>query len=108
MSTLTLFLFKKVPKDDAEASSVEGIVVEIDQGAARGAVVHMSRGNEKLSVAAETFEAALEKIKPATETIIAKLKALQESPHEIVVEFGLKLHAEFGVVVGKAGGDANF
>ena len=59
--------------------------------------------------ARETFEAALERIKPVAGTIIAKLRGLSDPPDEAVVEFGLKMSGQAGsVVVASAGNEAHY
>lgn len=67
------------------------IVVEVDEPAPEGGVVRAARPGEIAAKAGQTFEAALERIKPATGTIIAKLRGLSDPPDEAVVEFGLKM-----------------
>jgi len=56
----------------------------------------------------QTFEAALDKIRPAAQTIIKKLRALHDPPDEIKVEFGLKLNAQAGAFIAAAGTEANY
>ena len=56
----------------------------------------------------QTFEAALDKIRPAAQTIIKKLRALHDPPDEIEVEFGLKLNAQVGAFIAAAGTEANY
>ncbi|MEJ5241755.1 MAG: CU044_2847 family protein [Anaerolineales bacterium] len=58
--------------------------------------------------ARQTFEAALEKIRPAAQVIIQKLRALHDAPDEITVEFGLKMSAEAGAIVAAGGLEANY
>jgi len=58
--------------------------------------------------AGQTFEAALDKIRPAAQAIIQKLRALHDPPDEIEVEFGLKLNAQAGAFIAAAGTEANY
>ena len=58
--------------------------------------------------AQETFEAALDKIRPAAQTIIQKLRALHDPPDQIQVEFGLKLNAQAGAFIAAASTEANY
>jgi NTP-dependent ternary system trypsin peptidase co-occuring protein len=53
--------------------------------------------------ARQTFEASLERIKPAAAAIIAKIRELSDKREEIGVEFGIKLSAEAGVVIASTG-----
>jgi hypothetical protein len=58
--------------------------------------------------AAMSFEKAMDTVKPVAEAIIAKLRQLSEPPHEMEVEFGLKMSAEAGAFVAAAGVEANY
>ena len=84
------------------------ITVEADGLALDGERIRRARVSEMTEKAKETFEAALEKIKPAATAMIAKLRNLGESPDEIRLEFGIKLNAEAGAVVASTGAEANF
>ena len=83
------------------------ILVEVED-AEMGGVVRASRGSETIAKAQKTFEEAMDKVKPAASTIIAKLRSLHDSPDEIEVEFGLKLSADAGAFVASAGMEANY
>ncbi|MFQ5793665.1 MAG: CU044_2847 family protein [Candidatus Bipolaricaulia bacterium] len=82
------------------------IVVEVDEP--EGGMVRAARPGEIAAKASQTFEDALERIKPAASAIIAKLRDLSESPDEVDVEFGLKLSADLGAFIASAGAEANF
>lgn len=84
------------------------VLVELDEPEPEGGVVRAARPGEIAARAGQTFEAALERIKPAAGAIIAKLRSLSDLPDEIKVAFGLKLSAEAGVFVASAGTEANF
>jgi len=83
------------------------ILVEVETPETAG-MVPASRGGEVVAKAQQTFEAALEKVRPAAGAIIAKLRALHDPPDEIEVEFGLKMSAEAGAIVAAAGVEANY
>ena len=83
------------------------IVAEVDEPEPEGGVVRVSRLGEIAAKASQTFEDTLEKIKPAAQAIIAKLRGLSDPPDEVGVEFGIKLSGEIGVVV-SAGVEANY
>jgi hypothetical protein len=56
----------------------------------------------------QTFEAALDKIRPAAATIIEKLQDLSRAPSEIGVEFGIKFGAKGNAFITSADAEANF
>ncbi|MEN3330877.1 MAG: hypothetical protein V7641_242 [Blastocatellia bacterium] len=58
--------------------------------------------------AKQTFEASLEKLKPAASAIITKLRELSDQPEQVAVEFGIKLSGAAGVVLASTGVEANF
>jgi len=65
--------------------------------------------NDGVVKATQTFESALEKVRPVAQAILDKLKTgLSEAPNEIEVEFGLKMSAVAGVVVASATVEANY
>lgn len=84
------------------------ILVQVDEPVPEGAVVKAARPGEIAAKAAQTFESALEKLKPAATAIISKLRGLADPPDEIEVEFGLTLNAEAGAFVAAAGAEANY
>ena len=71
-------------------------------------MVPAARGGDVVQRAGQTFEAALERVRPAAQAIIAKLRALHDPPDEIEVEFGIKMSAEAGAFVAAAGMEANY
>lgn len=84
------------------------ILVEVDEDDNAGGLVKASRSGETVEKARQTFEQALDKIKPAASAIIQKLRSLHDAPDEIEVEFGLKLNAESGAFIAAAGIEANY
>jgi len=84
------------------------IVVEVDEPMPDSGVVRAARPGEIAAKAAQTFEDALESIKPAASAIVAKLRNLSDPPDEMEVEFGLKMTAAAGAVVAAAGAEANY
>ena len=64
--------------------------------------------HEVIERATQTFDDALDKIKPAAATIIAKLKELKTPPEQIGLEFGIKLSAKAGAFIASADAEANF
>jgi len=84
------------------------ILVEVDAPEGPGPVPAMRGGPGTPERTGQTFEAALDRIRPAAQTIIQKLRALHDPPDEIEVEFGLKLNAQAGAFIAAAGTEANY
>lgn len=83
------------------------VLVEVEEADPDGGVVMAARKGE-IENASQSFEAALEKIKPAAAAVISKLRDMSESPDEIEMEFGLGLSARAGAFIASAGTTANF
>ncbi|OGO39014.1 MAG: hypothetical protein A2W35_15230 [Chloroflexi bacterium RBG_16_57_11] len=84
------------------------MLVEVDEPEPEGGVVKAARPGELITRSQQTFDQALEKVKPAASLVIQKLRALSDPPDEIDVEFGLKLSAESGAFIAAAGIEANY
>jgi hypothetical protein len=80
--------------------------VELDESEQQG-MVPAARG--KLATeATQTFEEALEQIKPGADSIVDKLRGMSAQPDEISVTFGLKMSATAGAFIAASGVEANF
>ena len=58
--------------------------------------------------ARQTFEAALDKVRPIASVLINKFRNISDPPDEVQVEFGLKMNAEAGAIVASTGVEANY
>ena len=58
--------------------------------------------------AQQSFEEALDKVKPVASTIISKLRSLNTPADEVEVKFGLKLTAEAGAIFSSVGGEVSY
>lgn len=83
------------------------ILIEVDVPERPG-MVPAGRGEDMPEKAQQTFEAALDRIRPAAQVIIRKLRALHDPPDEVEVEFGLKMDAQAGAFLAAAGVEANY
>jgi hypothetical protein len=83
------------------------ILVEVD-GVVGESVVRGRGGGVDPARLAEPLEHVLADLGPATRALVSQLRALTDSPHEIEVEFGVKLSADARIVIARAGGEANF
>lgn len=72
------------------------LMVEVYKPAPGRGVVRAGHIVAAAEKAGQTFETALEKIKPAAAAIINHLRNLSETPEDILVEFGLKFSEEAG------------
>lgn len=83
------------------------MIVEVAESEQQG-LERVSRGGDIILRAQVTFENSLDKIKPAAQFIIEKLRSLHDSPDQIEVQFGINLSAECGAVLAAAGVTANY
>ena len=82
------------------------VLVELD-GADEG-IVRAAKPGEVVGALGEAFGEALGRMRPMAEAIREQFNALPDRPQEVVIEFGLKVTAEAGIVVAHTSGDANF
>jgi hypothetical protein len=83
------------------------LVIEVDRSEVAGDLVLASPEPGKVADRTRvTVEEALRKLKPSLEKIVHLLKDL--SPDETVVEFGLKMGGETGVIVARGTAEVNF
>jgi len=87
--------------------SEEVIFVEVEEDE-EGSIAEASSLGEKIERASQTLEDSLQKIKPAAEAVIKKLKGLSDPPDEVSVAFGLKLSADAGVILATSSIEANY
>jgi hypothetical protein len=84
------------------------MIVEVDEPETFGGVTRTARPSDVIEKAHQTLDDALDKITPAAQTVISKLRGLHDEPDEIEVEFGIKLSAAAGAFVASAGVEANY
>lgn len=83
------------------------ILVEVED-ATGGPVVRGRGGAVDVAQLTEPLESVLAGLGPATQAVLGQLRGLGEMPHEIEVEFAVKLTADARIVIARAGGEANF
>lgn len=99
----------------AEKVKAKEIDILVDFGDGGGGLVPVARGGGRIGeVTGELVEKSREAIDKAMDTIqgmaaktIAAAKNLTDAPDAIEVEFGIKLDAEAGAMVAKAGTEAS-
>jgi hypothetical protein len=82
------------------------MLVEVEVPEQEG-LERVSRG-DIIERAHQTLEKSLEKVRPAAQFILQKLRSLHDAPDEIEVQFGINLSAESGAILAAAGVDANY
>jgi hypothetical protein len=83
------------------------ILVEVDEVLDRP-VVRGRGGAATLPPLAEPLEQVLAGLGPTTRALLSQVRALADAPHEIEIEFAVKLTADARIVIARAGGEANF
>ena len=89
-----------------EAGSEDILVVEVDRSEISEDLVLASEPGKVAVRAQVTLEEALAKLKPSLHKVVDLLKDL--SPDQTVVEFGLKVGGETGVIIAKGTAEVNF
>jgi hypothetical protein len=85
------------------------VLVEVHETTRRGGSVTRGLSDAKVTERAQqSFEDAVQRVEPAAQAIISRLRRMSETPDEVQVEFGLDLHAEAGAFIAAAGATANF
>jgi hypothetical protein len=85
------------------------VLVEVDEPP--GAPVMRGLGKDRSSVveeAGQTFEDATAAVTPAARSLIARLRAIDDPPDEVGIEFGVRLSAQTGAFIASVAADANF
>jgi hypothetical protein len=80
----------------------------VDEPTEEGEEKAAFRSWKKPAEATRTLDEALERVKPAADALLSKLRALAEPPDEMTVAFGVKLTATAGAVLASAGMEANY
>jgi hypothetical protein len=87
------------------------VLVELANDSADGQLTRGLRHGALSDVADQanrTFEEAIDRIKPAAQSLIRRLRTLADAPEEVQVEFGLRLSAQAGAFIAAASTGANF
>lgn len=99
-----------IEKQLAEFSLEDGtkFLVEVDETANPAIERVALPSGEMILKAQQTFEEALDRVKPVASVIISKLKDLNTPADEVEVKFGLKLTADAGAIFASVGGEVNY
>jgi Trypsin-co-occurring domain 1 len=102
------------PEEAAMMQTVEvplagggSVLVEVDELAPAQAL--RGRGGTMAPPSlTEPLEQVLSGLGPATRAVLEQFHELADSPHEIEIEFAVKLTADARIVIAHVGGEANF
>jgi hypothetical protein len=89
-----------------EPGSEDVLVVEVDSSEVSDDLVLASVPGKVTARAQVSLEEALTKLKPSLQKVVHLLKEM--SPDQTVVEFGLKVGGETGVIIAKGTAEVNF
>ena len=89
-----------------ENDSSDILVFEVDRSEISDDLVLASEPGKVAARVQVTLQEALEKLKPSLQKVVHLLKEM--SPDETVVEFGLKMGGETGVIIAKGTAEVNF
>lgn len=84
----------------------DSILVEMDEPA----VINdrISRRDQMVKKADQTFESALEKVQPIANVILTKVRSLHQPADEVEVKFGIKVSAELGAIIASGSSEVNY
>lgn len=82
------------------------ILIEVDESAPTDD--RISIGEQVAQTAQQSFESALEKVKPVADTIMSKVRNLNDPADEVEVQFGIKMSAELGAVIASGNAEVNY
>ena len=96
-----------------EFATDDGGTVVVEVASTAGSLVtrggdHAAEHSGVFARAQQTFQRALEHVRPAVQGVIDELLSLENRPDELSVEFGIDLHAEAGAFIASASTGSNF
>ena len=83
-------------------------LVEVDEPESAAVERAATPSGQTVLKAQQTFEAALEQVKPVASVILAKLKQLDTPASEVEVKFGIKLTVDAGAIFASVGSEVNY
>jgi hypothetical protein len=106
-----LFLLGGLVKRLVEFSLDQGgsVLVEVDEPPGSPAMRGIGKDRADLVEKADkTFEDATATVTPAARSLIARLRAIDDPPDEVGIEFGVRLSAQTGAFIASVAAEANF
>jgi Trypsin-co-occurring domain 1 len=85
------------------------VLVEIDESSTGPAMRGLGKDRSTLAERADrTFEEATATVTPVARSLVSRLRAMDDPPDEIGVEFGVQLSAQTGAFIASVAAEANF
>jgi Trypsin-co-occurring domain 1 len=85
------------------------VLIEIEEPPASPVTRGLGKDHRALVEQADkTFEDATATITPAARSLIARLRAIDDPPDEVRIDFGVELSAQTGAFIASVAGRANF
>lgn len=98
------FIVKRIVEFPLESG--ESILVEVDEAAQTDERIGLR--DQVVDKATQTFESALETVKPIANAIITKIGSIKQPADEVEVKFGIKISAQLGAVVASGNSEVNY
>jgi hypothetical protein len=90
-------------------NSEEGATVLVEVASdPRDVVTRGGRAETSVIEARESLERVLGQLGPAVRGIVSQLREAADWPHEVEIEFAVKVSADANLIIARAGGEANF
>jgi hypothetical protein len=83
------------------------VLIEVEEGAG-AAVTRGLHPGDVVETVSNTFDAAIEAIKPAAVAVASKFRNFADAPEGVEVEFGLKFAGQAGAFIASASTEAQF
>lgn len=83
------------------------VVIEVED-AAGGPVTRGLHPDQIIETVGNSFEAAIEAIKPAAVAVAGRLRDFAGAPEDLEIEFGLKFTGQAGAIIASASTEAQF
>jgi hypothetical protein len=84
------------------------VLIEVRERPGEGLVTRGLSDEGVSQKAHQTFERAVERLRPAADAILSQMRSATESPDEIQVEFGVEMSAEAGAFIASMSTAATF
>ena len=85
------------------------VLIEVDEPMAGPTMRGLGKDRSTLvGEADKTFEDATAAVTPAAQSLIARLRSVDDPPDEVGIEFGVQLGAQTGAFIASVAAEANF